>query len=193
MDLSSFTTKNFSNFLIESVSYLDETRRVFQLQIIFNTHVGKIFSFYLPNGKRFLSSNEKYPFQSFPFDFFGSFGFITREKSKRGKNSFSSPLHPLWTIANEPIPKNCQGSHERTDILHSIAFNFPGLNRSSSTSVAFISIPPLSLLSSPRPRRRSSFNTESSNREIIPSSHRRGGVGSRTISRKFRAKHFGDT
>lgn len=152
MDLSSFTTKNFSNFLIESVSYLDETRRVFQLQIIFNTYVGKIFSFYLPNGKRFLSSNEKYRFQSFPFNFFGSFGFITREKSKRGKNSFSSPLYPLWTIANEPIPKNCQGSHERTDILHSIAFNFPGLNCSSSTSFHFdsLSLSPI-LPSSPPP------------------------------------------
>lgn len=106
MDLSSFTTKNFSNFLIESVSYLDETRRVFQLQIIFNTHVGKIFSFYLPNGKRFLSSNEKYPFQSFPFDFFGSFGFITREKSKRGKNSFP-PLSILFGRTNR-FPKTAK-------------------------------------------------------------------------------------
>lgn len=54
------------------------------------------------------------------------------------------------------------------------AFNFPGLLRSSfSASPSFLSL--------------------SSTHRIVPSSRGRDGVTPRTVSRKFRAKHFGDT
>ena len=90
---------------------------------------------------------------------------IIRLHYEKSKNSFSLPS------IFKSIPKNCQGSHERI-----FCIQFPRLASLFFFHVTFVSLS-LSIL----PNR------------IIPSSRERDGVTPRTVSRKFRAKHFGDT
>lgn len=137
----------------------NETRHVFQLQIIFNTHEGK--------SSISLMEKDFYPrmknIDSNPL--LSTLWRIIRLHYEKSKNSFSLPS------IFKSIPKNCQGSHERI-----FCIQFPRLASLFFFHVTFVSLS-LSIL----PNR------------IIPSSRERDGVTPRTVSRKFRAKHFGDT
>lgn len=134
----------------------NETRRVFQLQIIFNTHEGKssislMEKDFYPRMKN-IDSN---PLLSILWR-------IIRLHYEKSKNSFSLP-------SSNRFPKTAK---DPMNVY--FAFNFPGLLRSSfSASPSFLSL--------------------SSTHRIVPSSRGRDGVTPRTVSRKFRAKHFGDT